>query len=465
MRFLLSLAALLLLVHREPARARDGDIDGTFGSGGVAQAHLDDARIYPKASVVSADGAVFVASLMESMSSGERLIAISKFTAAGVPDASFSFDGNVVTDFGGDNNDNELGDLLIQPDGKLVVIGSSRFGSSAFTDFAIERLNADGSIDTSFGQGTGRVHIAFDAGAATSDLAIAGAFLPNGGIAVAGSCAQDFCVAALNANGTLNIAFNGSGKKLVSFDGVGGHQDAARAIAADTNGNLFVAGMIVDDAAETIDIGVAKLTSSGALDSSFSTDGRLVIAFDPANSDVQDDASGVILQGDRIIVSGTMNRIGLNGAFLGSEYAAVALRPDGSVDNSFGGVGTGRAIVGFDLTGSSSLDVSTGLALQSDKKLLIAGYAQDTATSTAAGVVRLNPDGTLDASFGVAGFPGRVHYSIDFGSVSLQGGVRPSFQAGKPVVAIGPAAEGVASEGSIAVVRLLNDLIFAGDFQ
>ena len=121
--------------------------------------------------------------------------------------------------------------LAIQSDGKILVAGDSdAFGSD---DFALARYNADGSLDTSFGPGhTGLVTTDFGSG--SGELANALAIQSDGKILVAGitdaSGSGDFALARYNADGSLDASF-GPGTGLVTTDFGGGSRDVAYALA------------------------------------------------------------------------------------------------------------------------------------------------------------------------------------------------------------------------------------------
>ena len=76
-------------------------------------------------------------------------------------DPSFGTGGFNTTDFGNDDRPNAI---AIQPDGKIVIAGST---GGATSDFAIARYNANGTLDTSFGGGTGKATIFFGAASTT----------------------------------------------------------------------------------------------------------------------------------------------------------------------------------------------------------------------------------------------------------------------------------------------------------
>ena len=86
------------------------------------------------------------------------------------------------------------------------------------SDFAVARLNADGTIDTTFGAGTGKSVVAFDLGGTNTDTATALALKADGKIVVGGYAATaangfDFAILQLNTDGTRDTSFNLTGRR------------------------------------------------------------------------------------------------------------------------------------------------------------------------------------------------------------------------------------------------------------
>ena len=80
---------------------------------------------------------------------------ITRLDADGSFDTTFNFDGKVTVDF--DGGADECVNVAIQADGKIVAVGISRgTGTGSTADFAVVRLDADGSLDPTFGGGTGK---------------------------------------------------------------------------------------------------------------------------------------------------------------------------------------------------------------------------------------------------------------------------------------------------------------------
>src|SRR5262249_7714535 len=169
---------------------------------------------------------------------------------------------------------------------------------SGQNDFAVARLNADGSLDTSF-NGTGKVTIDFG----FDDQATAVALQPSDGkIVVAGFGNQSagsasFLAARLNTHGTLDTSFNGTGKQSVSF----GATDRAYAVATPGDGKIVLAGSTQTSGSNpTSSFAVARLNGDGSLDTSFNSTGKQTVRFDLNNQ-----ASAVAVQPDgRVLVAG-----------------------------------------------------------------------------------------------------------------------------------------------------------------
>src|SRR5260370_21844933 len=140
-----------------------------------------------------------------------------RFNANGTADTSFNGTGAQIVSFSafGSSYTGGVGqDLALQQDGKIIVTGYVSPPSFEY-DWATARLNADGSLDTSF-NGTGTATIDFAGG---SDIANDVAVQADGKIIVAGRAdvgattgqGYNLALARYNANGTLDTTFNGHG--------------------------------------------------------------------------------------------------------------------------------------------------------------------------------------------------------------------------------------------------------------
>ena len=188
-------------------RFAENGIDKSFGSGGMVSTQIPggDAQAYSIA--VQADGKIVVGGIA---SSGVVFgLSLARYDANGSLDSGFGNNGLIIV---GGNNLGEAVDVLMQPDGKIVAVGSINFSNSK--DFAVLRFNPDGSPDGSFGI-NGKVLTAVSD---FSDVAMAGALQPDGKIVVAGYShnyvsASNFKAALVryNSNGTLDTTFGTGG--------------------------------------------------------------------------------------------------------------------------------------------------------------------------------------------------------------------------------------------------------------
>lgn len=332
--------------------------------------------------------------------------------AVGGLDFSFNFTGlsEVAFDIGGSKVD--LGAAVaIQPDGKIVVVGSAQSGATD-VDFAIARLNPDGTLDTTFGS-NGLRTVGFDLAAPFVDRATAVAIDSLGRIVVAGTAQAgagtdtDFAVIRLLPNGDLDAEFDADGRQTIGFDVVGGTlEDRAAGVAVDAKDRIVVAGTVAAADAGDFDFGVARLLVNGAPDTSFNSTGRVQIGFDLGGANA-DTASAIALDvPDRIVVAGTVQISN----FGDTDFGVVRLLENGTLDGGFSD--DGRAVAEFDLGGTNA-DTAAALAIDSQNRVVVAGSA----TVGAAGdidlaVVRFLVNGVLDPNFDT---DGKISFGFDLG--------------------------------------------------
>ena len=197
----------------------DGALDPSFGSGGRVITPISGAPDHVWDLVVQPDGKLVAAGW--SFFAGEPRFALARYNHDGSLDPSFDGDGIVlasfrsaglrlalqrdgkllVAGFGSVTRFNPNGSLdrsfggsgssrpgsvdpvkpVIQPDGKILVIGTVSSGSD--TDFGVARLTVDGKLDRTYGRG-GSVVTAFSSG--SDDQALDGVLLPDGKLVVSG---------------------------------------------------------------------------------------------------------------------------------------------------------------------------------------------------------------------------------------------------------------------------------------
>jgi uncharacterized delta-60 repeat protein len=293
--------------------------------------------------------------------------------APGSLDTAFDGDGRVTTSLGAHD---EVRAVMIQPDGKIVAAGvgdglSPSLGGGH--SIGLARYNADGSLDASFGTGGvvsgDPISFVFDA-----------ALQPDGKIVVAGYWGLNFALARYNPNGTLDTSFGDGGRVTTAVFGY----SYAHAVALQPDGKIVAAGGRVSDGLE--DFALARYNADGSLDTTFGVGGMVTTNFGvDVYGQQQSVAFAVEMQPDGKIVAA------------GGRYVFTLARynADGSLDTSFDGDGKVTTTL-------SQPTSANALVLQPDGKLVAAGGERHVSSSDFE-LVRYNPDGSLDASFGAGG--------------------------------------------------------------
>jgi uncharacterized delta-60 repeat protein len=375
-------------------RAAPGDLDAGFGTSGKVNVQAQLALTDPngRAIALQPDGKVLVAGYWwDTAGSSKNLFLLVRFTPGGAVDTSFGNNGVVSTMIGAASA--EASGVAVQPDGKILVTGSCLpIGTSNATEFCLSRYLSNGTLDTSFNV-TGTLVSNIVTG---RERAHAVALQPDGKILVAGTCdnvfSDDFCVVRYLSNGALDVDFGVGGRV---FTAIGNGNDTARAIALRPDGRIVVAGACVNDSISRFC--VAQYHNSGALDGSFSGDGKLITTMGSADAS----AHAVALQHDgRVVVAGTC----VNGS---NDFCLARYLENGTLDTSFNG--TGRVLTAM----SAGADSASGLVVQPDGKLVAVG----TCSNDFCGA-RYLPNGSLDTSFSADG-----KVTTDISGFDVAGGV------------------------------------------
>jgi len=257
-----------------PASAAAGDLDPTFGGDGTVTTDFTDSYDAAFGIGVQSDGKIVVVGETASDSSSPKF-AVARYNTDGALDDSFSKNGKRHTDFT-DAEDFAFG-MAIQPDGKIVAAGTAA-ADTAHPKFAVARYNADGSTDETFSADGKRTLKLSSKG----DLGLAMALQANGKIILVGDAAingrhSTFGVARLNANGSLDQSFGGDG--IVKTD-VGRNGEDGLAVAISPDGNIVVAG---GDGFNSPNerFALVRYESDGSPDPSFGGDGIVKTDFTP----------------------------------------------------------------------------------------------------------------------------------------------------------------------------------------
>ncbi|MCB1035685.1 MAG: hypothetical protein KDD47_17825 [Acidobacteria bacterium] len=444
-----------LLVATAAAAIPPGTLDTRFGFNGATVVHFDEGgtlRDSAEAAALFPDGRVAVAGSVDTGVGGFDF-GVTVLFPDGSLDSSFGGDGRVTVgfDLGG-----TLGDFVtavaVQADGKIVVAGSVAVDPTPNLDFGVVRLNADGSLDTSF-DGDGRAVIPFDVFGSLQDLPQAIALQADGKILVAGFADtdvfpandEDFAVARLNSDGSLDLSFDGDGKALISF---GPGRDNAYGLLVQSDGKIVVSGEVSN---ETFDFGVARLNSDGSLDTSFSGDGKAAASFGMGNG--QDQGKAVAQDGSgRLVVVGSVS----NGTDW--DFGIVRFLPNGTLDSTFDG--DGLALVAFDLGEDS--DIASEVAITEGGGIVVAGRAFRTPSNTDYAIARLTENGGLDTAFGTAG---KTVIAFDLGQDNRDEANALVIRPDSRLLVAGTVERSQSGDTDFGIVQLVGDRIFADGFE
>ncbi len=330
----------------------DGSLDQTFGTGGRVTTDFNSGQDEINALALQTDGKIIAAGLGRDPS-GLLIIAIARYNSNGTLDTTFDSDGKVEALFG--TGSGFAHDVVIDSSNRIIVAGSS-LAQNGFSAFAAARFTSNGSPDTSFGT-NGAVLI--PVAQFGNDDANALAIDSSGRIVLAGntntgSQSGDFAFARINSNGSIDTNFGTNGTATVDFDDF----DEAFDVIVQANGAIVGVGYAIHRADSTSTFALARLTSSGAIDSSFDSDGKVITNFGAA----QDVANSAVIQSDGRIIA-----IGQGGQPNQSMFALARYNSNGSLDQTFG---TG----GLVLTDINDLNAATSAAIQPDGKLVAAGF-------------------------------------------------------------------------------------------
>ncbi|MEI7938830.1 MAG: immunoglobulin domain-containing protein, partial [Verrucomicrobiota bacterium] len=350
-------ASSLILTNLQLADAGNYDVvvSHVFGSvtSAVAElsmnlATLDSFNPAASSSVFSlaaqADGKVLVGGQFTTLC-GQTRNYLGRLNADGTLDSNFNPGaGGVYSMYG------TVVSLAVQTDGKILAGGwFTTLGGQ--TRNGIGRLNADGTLDSTFNPGA--------SGSVVYSLAVQadGKILVGGDFTTLGGQVRNY-LGRLNADGTLDSTFNPAANSSVY------------SLAVQADGKILVGGSFITLGGEPRNR-IGRLNADGTLDSTFNPG---------ASGDSYPDVYSLAVQADgKILVGGDFTTLG------GQTRNRIGrLNADGTLDSTFN-------------PGANAYVYS--LVMQADGKILVGGYFTTLGGQTRNRIGRLNADGTLDSTF------------------------------------------------------------------
>lgn len=250
----------------------DGELDTSFADNGRLKLFLGGAG-HAYSVKIQDDGKMVIAGSARNGPFNGLEVAILRLTIAGEPDPSFGNNGIVYSDFS--NRDDVATSLVIQEDGKILITGYS-YGNNE-NKLIMARYNTDGSPDITF-HSTGSFELVpnnpndFSWGFST-------VLQKDGKSLVTGTIGRmpnvDFMILRLNADGSLDVSFGQGG--VATYD-YGFSEDVGYALALDTFERIIVTGYTKKN--DNFDMAVLRCLHDGQPDPTFGNDGKIQLDVD-----------------------------------------------------------------------------------------------------------------------------------------------------------------------------------------
>jgi uncharacterized delta-60 repeat protein len=397
-----------------------GSLDPTFGTGGKVQTNVNPNQVTNVA--LQSDGKIVVIASLADFKIASLVFGVLRYLPSGALDPAFGNAGIVRTAF-------TIGfhypySVAIQPDGKLVVVGSASSPNNSTDMIAVARYNSNGSLDGSFGSG-GKVTTVL---LGFRDVAQVVLVQPDGKILIGGlaltcfgrGCGNDTALVRYNANGGLDTTFGKGGSVVTTgigeVDALGLEADGS-VLALDRNGigTNPVARFDAHGNPQPVALAGTLASISSLYNATFQRDGKIVLG---------GQAKGPCKRGLRAQVT----RRALDDSF------------DPQFNNPPFFFGAGQC---------NGQDLVQAVAIASNGKVAVGGIAAMPNFQIAFGVARLNADGSLDQSWGNGGrvttmFTGRAD-QVDALAIQPDG----------KVVAVGLIATDAMGNTAVALTRYL----------
>ncbi|MBW7889074.1 MAG: T9SS type A sorting domain-containing protein [Bacteroidetes bacterium] len=380
---------------------RAGALDSTFGTNGISLVSFPAGNANG-GGVRQSDGKLVVCGTTSSS------IGAVRFTKDGRLDSTFGINGKSVVSL--QANDIAYGST-VQSDDKIIIVGASSADWSDY-NFCAVRLNADGSLDSTFGT-NGKTILPY----AEINEAHAVAVQPDGKILIAGfsyyrgGSVTIPLMTRLTSAGNFDASFG-----WVKYTSTGdlGYWVWIYSIALQSDGKIYIGGTTNSSGTPSTTFIVYRYNIDGSLDNTFAFYNTRYSYVE--NNTVSAIAYALAVQPDgKVIAAG----------FTHNDFYVCRFQTNGSIDASFGSSFGARVSLG-----TSNNDWISSCVIQADGKILVGGRADSDF-----GLARFNPNGTLDTTFGTGG-----KVMADLGGIDEIRSVFIDSQAGK-IIALGSSGD------------------------
>jgi uncharacterized delta-60 repeat protein len=337
----------------------DGTLDTTFGGTGTVYTDVSGQSDKPTAVVIQSDGKIVVGG---TGGDGPHFFwELARYNTDGSLDSNFGTGGKVITNPNPSGYYNEIWDLALQSDGKILAAGNKEYGGDGL--FAVARYNTNGTLDTSFGSGGVAIS---NPSVGYGDRAFSVVVQSDGRIILAGGSKggnydSHFAVSRFTSAGVLDTTFGGSGTVITD---VPGNYEQGQDAVLQPDGKLVVVGYVdpVGVYPTVNNFALVRYNSDGSLDTSFGYQGITITDF--GGNDL---ASRVALQSD-----GRIEVIGNGVGTTPSTYRLIVAwyTPSGTLGGSYTSSHTG--VYGQDV----ALQSDGGIVAVSQLSATFGGYVE-----------------------------------------------------------------------------------------
>lgn len=365
----------------------NGTLDSTFGTGGVVYPAVDGVQssaadngpFGPSASVAFSPSGEPVVLTQATTSTGAYGLAVLELTQSGTLDKSFNASGAEpgVEAIQINHDDTYVGGLAVQSDGQIVLTG--QFKGAGGDEFFAERLNGDGSVDTSFGPSSNGIEAlqlgqdnAYSGG--TGVIAQSDGDLAFSAVAHDASGDYQFAVLRLTSSGQPDDSFGAAGVAYAQPSTATTPASEPISITATSDGGYALAGEAAATPSSEL-LAVARFSASGQLDSSFGSDGTFLLPANSSDGMIVSIGTAIFAQPDgKLIVSGVGGNLfgSPSASFNGIAPLVLRLNADGGIDSAFGYGGQLAAA-----PSSEEINGPEAAAESSDGNLFLSGVAGD----------------------------------------------------------------------------------------
>jgi len=265
----------------------DGSLDNGFGTGGKVATSIGTSTDRIHTLAIQADGKIVAAGDSDRGAATGVDFALARYNADGSLDNGFGTAGKVTTAIRARNSGDSAYALVLQPVGgetRIVAVGGEG-------DFIAARYTANGTLDNSFGS-AGKISGVFVT--STGGAARAATLVADDKIVIAGHIQSDFALARLNLDGSLDAGFGTAGKVITPM--AAANWDEATALVRQADGKLLVGGWVFAGPGTKGNFAVLRYAPEGTLDPSFGTGGKVVTPVSAANQ--SELGRAIVLQAD-----------------------------------------------------------------------------------------------------------------------------------------------------------------------